>query len=160
MTMSLIRRTRMIDVFWLTAVFFLVNALIERQILDLSIGDTYYVLSTRQVNLFLAFLFFLFSLLYWLFQKTNFKLRLDLTWWHYGLNLLSCWIFLRFADIIYCEQNGIDLHSQSDSMEKYQYQTFAAEWMILVMCIFSIGQLFFLYNIFQAFAESRKKRQL
>ncbi|NVK64619.1 MAG: cbb3-type cytochrome c oxidase subunit I [Flavobacteriales bacterium] len=123
--------------------------------LDITTHDTYWVIATRHILLFGAFVFLLFGLITWALHHFKRKSSSFLVWVHFILTLLFP-VFLALTPS----------HSTSESFGDYGVSDEAEQipsfdWNILIIVfgiLFVIAQLLFVINVGRALISKQKLR--
>ncbi len=126
--------------FWLTAISIIIIS--ELSILNISdavsmsIRDTYYVVAKREVSIVFSSLYLFAGLIYWLFQKINIKLNINLIRLHTFVSISTVMVYYIF--LIYFR------YFKTKSLFESSNETYIN--LILIFTTLLI-QVHFIYNI-------------
>lgn len=135
----------------LTAIILFIASFFINGSLDISMHDTYYVISNTLLIVMMAFLFFVFALITWGVNKISRRLSPILNWLHYGITL-SCFVIIGlFTMSMISQPNTFKDYSVFDEIEEYESSISINEWLSIVVVILILSQLLFFINVSRAF---------
>jgi heme/copper-type cytochrome/quinol oxidase subunit 1 len=142
-------------VFWfLIPIILLVGLINPKEILDINIDDTYYVIQHSHLVILIAIYFCILGLGYWIIEKTCGKLIRNLNRVHLILTigcLLIIWILFQFYQEIKPE-NLVDFIEGNKLNENISFAIF------IITMVWIIGQLLFSVNLTITILKKVSKR--
>ncbi len=92
----------------LAILFFVLTWLFRGLVFDIQLSDTYYVISTFRIFLFLGIVCGLIELLYYKFRKPDVGLRRGRDYWWHGMATTLCGLLFTYTQMRNLVLSGID----------------------------------------------------
>lgn len=125
-------------------IILLIGFLSGDSILDFNIADTYYVIASNDISIFLAMLFAIMGLGYWIIKRVNGTLSVRLNWFHIGLTFGGTIIALILSQFY------------RENIMEFEFNNGLSLIISLVILITILGQIIFPINIIYGILNKKK----
>ena len=147
---------RIVMMYGLTAIILFIAGFFISGSLDISMHDTYYVISNTLLSVMIALLFCVFALITWGVNKISRRLSPILNWLHYGITIAGFVIIAILSSRITTQIKTFKDYSVYNEIEEYESQMSINEWLVIIVLILILSQLLFLINVIRAFMIKKK----
>lgn len=153
---NIIKTPKIVLCYGITAITSFIACFFISGSLDISMRDTYFVISNAHITLMIALLFTLFTLISWGYNKNHSPLSPILNWLHFGLTLFSFIVIAVLTNSTTSQSNPYEDYSVLDTASQNETQMTNDDWLAVFILILIIAQLMFATNIIRAFLIKRK----
>lgn len=140
----------------MTAIILLITSFFIDGSLDISMHDTYFIMSHTFLIIILAVLFAVFASISLGVDKLGRRLSPVLNWFHYGITIVCLAIIVVYIKGMTLQPDTYYDYSVLNEIEENESSMSMNEWLIIIVLVFILSQLLFLINVIRAFMIKKK----